>query len=493
MKLRKLFLLLTAFAAVAFLISSRINFRKTFTQLRTGNSDVEFVAAPDSVPLALNAKAYNAVNKQSQQPPLSFLTGLDNDLYQADSPHNSGYLYIETKIDSFVNDQTERVPLNISIVIDHSGSMAGEKMQYAKMAAKNMVDMMSENDMLSIVIYDSEVELLQAATKVVDKAAIKARIDKILDRGSTNLWGGTQMGYEQVKAHYNSNYVNRVFLITDGLANEGITDPALIRSKVLRYKNQEGITLSTFGVGLDYNEDLLTPMAEAGAGNYYFIDNPGKMVSVFSKELNGMMNVAAQNAELRVAIPAGVSVQKVYPFKYEQQGNEIVIRFRDLFSQETKAVLIQFGIKPGTSNDLAFISRLSYTDVRSKTNKEIRHENILRPCASREQYLSYYNEPVLQQVILFVANERMEQAMLEADKGDFKKARTLVQYNDGYLKANSKLVSKSEELRKLESSNTVYSDKIKNGESLSADSVKYLQKSSKSINYEFKTKKSKRN
>src|SRR6476620_1127443 len=145
-------------------------------------------------------------------------------------------------------------------------------MEFAKKAAKDIIDKLTPDDFVSVVIYDEFIDVIQTAVPVIFKDSIKAKIEKIKSRGSTNLWGGSEKGYEQVKANYKKNYVNRVLLISDGLANAGMVNPVRIKTKVQEYKDIEGITISTFGVGIDYNETLMTAMAEDGAGNYYFID-----------------------------------------------------------------------------------------------------------------------------------------------------------------------------------------------------------------------------
>ncbi|GBL36031.1 uncharacterized protein YfbK [Filimonas sp.] len=125
-------------------------------------------------------------------------------------------------------------------------------------------------------------------------------------------------------------------LLSDGLANQGIVDPNQIQ-KIIRSKNNvEGISISTFGVGRDYNEDLMTSMAETGTGNYYFIDNAAEIAGIFKKELNNLSEVMAQNAELKITIPEYVNIDRVYGQPYDQQGRTLTIKLHDIFSQETK-------------------------------------------------------------------------------------------------------------------------------------------------------------
>jgi Ca-activated chloride channel homolog len=456
-------------------------FKKTFKQV--------YNPADTSGLLALNAKDHKGANVTSKNGVISFSTGLDNDYYPLDSVNRTGFLYLETKLDKFINERATKVPLNLSIVIDHSGSMQGEKMEYAKKAAKEIVNKLSPDDYVSVVIYDDNVEVIQTSVQVLDKSTITGKIDKIQSDGSTNLWGGTEKGYDQVKSNYKRNYVNRVLLISDGLANVGVTSNYEIKKRVQDYKDQQGITLSTFGVGLDYNELLMTDMAESGSGNYYFIDSPDKMTALFDKELNGLLNVAAQNAELKIKLPTGVKLQKVFAAKYEEKGDEVSFQYRDLFSEETKGVLLRFSIDDKTYQPLKFISTLSYDDISDSKRKSLVNENILNPCQDINTWLTYYNKSVLQQTILFVANENMEKAMLEADKGDYNKARGLITENEGYLKSNAQYVDELAELKMMDSTNKKYFIQLQSAETMNADSVKYMQKSNKEKSYKLRNKK----
>ena len=444
----------------------------------------------DTIPfLAMMAKDHKGKSIHSTGGVVSMTTGLDNDFYQVDSTRKTAFLYAETMIASFMNDNLKRVPLNLCIVIDRSGSMAGVKLGYAKKAAKGIVEQLKTEDMVSIVMYDNAVDSVQVPVLVIDKESIYKKIEAISSRGGTNLWGGTEKGYEYVMKNYKPGYINRVLLISDGLANVGLTDPKLIRLKVQQYKDDQGITLSTFGVGLDYNESLMTDMAETGLGNYYFIDAPDKMTAIFDKELNGLLNVAAQNAEYTLELPAGVKLLKSYPLKYTESGNTVTIKLRDLFSQERKGTVFSFSIADGTNTVLKFISTLRYTDVSDGREKTLRHENILSPVRAVDAYLTHFNKPVVEQVILTKANENLELAMAAADKGDYKDSDAYVMANKKFLAQNGFYVINSLELRRMDSANTNYGRDINRVRLLGKDSVKRFQKSSKEANYFLRQKK----
>jgi len=462
----------------------------SFTSVTTKNFQ-KYISTDTVLPRAINAKDHLGKNVVSTAGAISFTTGLENDYYQVDSINKFGHFYIEVKLAKFLNDNVKRIPLNISIVIDRSGSMQGVKMGFAKKAAKNIIDQLKSEDLASIVVYDSGVDTIQPPVHVIEKEKIKAKIDLITPQASTNLWGGTEQGYKFVQRNFKPGYVNRVLLISDGLANVGLTDSTLIRIKVQKYKDDEGISLSTFGVGLDYNETLMTDMAETGAGNYYFIATPDKMTGIFNNELNGLLNVAAQNAMLKIEIPKGVTVIKGYPLKYKHVGDEIIVKLRDLSSEEARASLFTFKIDDNTRDILKFRSTVIYTDVIDGQQKLLTNENIVSPIKNVDAYLTHFNKKVIEQTILFTANETLETAMNMIDKGDYNAARQYLNQNKSYLKTNQGYINGDADgvLMRMDSLNTNYSFSFQSFRSANADSVKTLKKSMRASNYQLRNKK----
>ena len=442
----------------------------------------------DSIIPVFRAKDHQASNKISSNGFITLVTGLDNNYFMIDSLKRKGYFYIETSVGRFINDTAMRVPLNISIVIDRSGSMQGVKMGFAKRAAKSIIEQLQPNDMVSIVIYDNSVDSIQPPVAVIDKELIKSRINSISPRGSTNLWGGTEMGYDFVKRNYKEGYINRVLLISDGIANTGLTDSNIIRMHVRRFKDEEGITISTFGVGLDYNEDLMTEMAETGAGNYYYIDAPEKLTNLFQEELAGLLTVAARDAELKINFPEGVTIDKAYPLSYQINGTEMTVKLRDLFSEETKALLVSFNLPDQLRSGQDFITQVSYTDVRDGERKTIVNKNQLDPVHNKDTYYKWYNRSVIEQTILFSSIENLENAMLLVDRGDLQGASRLLARNENQLKLYSSYIKTSRELNRIDSINKNYTADLA-GARHSADSLKKLQKASKAANYGLRQKK----
>lgn len=431
---------------------------------------------------------YKSNTKQAtHQKGIQFSTAFENDYFTP--AQRKGHFYIELNADKVQHDTYSRIPLNISVVLDRSGSMSGIKMQQAKQAAMYVVDQLSENDFLSVVIYDNEIQVLVPTGPVTNKSLIKSIIAKVNDRGGTNLMGGAMKGYEEVKKNYKPGFINRVLLLSDGQANEGITKPDQIDRIVRQQSKENGISISTFGLGNDYNEDLMTGMAESGAGNYYFIDQAEKIAGIFKKELNGLMEVIAQQVEVKVIIPEYVNIDKVYGCRFEQTGNVISIPLHDIFSEETKGILIAYSVWEGKNMPIRFKTEISYTVPEEPNKTYMALQNTQTFTTQTQLYNTYFNEWVSAQVALYVSNETLETAMKEVDKGNYQQARKIVAENKKYMDQQAPLMEKSTELKRAYSTNAAYEENIQDAEKMDESTIKFIQKTSKSESYKLRNKK----
>jgi Ca-activated chloride channel family protein len=236
----------------------------------------------------------------------------------------------------------QRRPLNVALVIDRSGSMAGAPLKYALKAAVDFVDRLVPDDRLSIVVYDDAVDTLLDAQLVTDKEAIKRIIQGVRAGGITNLSGGWLRGCELVAKHKTDKHVNRVLLLTDGQANHGVTNPAILISTAAK-KAEEGITTTTLGFGSHFEEDLLIGMARAAGGNFYFIQSLDDAADVFGIELDSLKAIAAQNLTVTLTplAPAEIadvlSLARVEP----QDGGRLVLHLGDVHENEDKLLGLQ--------------------------------------------------------------------------------------------------------------------------------------------------------
>lgn len=432
---------------------------------------------------------YRSQSKQStHNGPMRMSTGFQNDYFT--DQKNEGFFYIELEADQFSHAHHTRPAMNLSVVIDRSGSMSGDKIRNAKRAAQHIVDQLNADDYLSIIVYDQEVSTLHHQAAVTDKEAIKRKIDGIQDRGSTNLMGGALRGYEEVNKYYRSGYINRVLLLSDGLANEGITDPTRIKQIVQSKFKENNIAISTFGVGTDYNEDLMTAMAESGKGNYYFIEKPDAIASIFRKELNGLMEVVAQQTKITISVPNAVKIEEAFGYTHTQKGSHVEIKLNDIFSKETKGILLRYSInRSEMPNNLNFVTSLSFTNASSKRNTTLALQNNQQFTNSASVYNEHFSEWVEAQVVLNQANYKMEMAMQAIDRGDYEQGRAMVKETKDYISSKKTLVVKSEELQRAQVANSSYDVEISDIEDRSENERKYIQKSNKSTNYMIRSKK----
>ena len=204
-----------------------------------------------------------------------------------------------------------RAPINLALVLDHSGSMAGgRKIDYAREAAIFAVEQLLPTDRVSVTIFDDNVTTVVPSTLATDKPHLVAAIRRIAPGGSTALHAGWKAGAEQVLGHLVNNGLNRVLLLSDGLANVGVSDPNIIAAEAKAVAGG-GVSTTTLGLGDDYNEDLMEAMAQAGDGNYYFIESPRQLADIFQTELQGLMALTGQKVSLGAEPTQGARVADV--------------------------------------------------------------------------------------------------------------------------------------------------------------------------------------
>jgi len=263
---------------------------------------------------------------------------------------SGGMAYLHITVTTPNLSTPRRRPLNLSVVLDRSGSMADEaKIAYAKRALHSLVDLLSGSDILSIVMYDNSIDVLWNAQPVRDKREIHGLIESVYPRGSTNLGGGMIEGFRQVEKNLRKEFVNRVLLLSDGLANQGITNPTELNN-IARRARARSIALTTMGVGLDYNENLMVGLAESGGGNYFFIESPNSIAAMFRKEFNMMASVVAQNAVIEMTLGRNVRLNDVIGCEYRPERERVVIPVGELYSNDRREFTMELWIPPGTGS-----------------------------------------------------------------------------------------------------------------------------------------------
>ena len=204
-----------------------------------------------------------------------------------------------------------RLPVNVALVIDRSGSMEGEPLEYVKRACSYVVDLLSPDDVLSIVTFEETVDVLMPARRVANPDLIKQHIARIVPGNTTNLFDGLYAGGAQAASVPLAGYVTRVLLLTDGEPTAGLRDFQSIVNQVGDLKAR-GVTVTALGFGPEYNEELMAGIARKSGGNYYYIARPEEIPDVFRREMQTILGVTARNVKLTFDLPRGCSVRQVY-------------------------------------------------------------------------------------------------------------------------------------------------------------------------------------
>jgi Ca-activated chloride channel family protein len=201
-----------------------------------------------------------------------------------------------------------QMPVNLSLVLDKSGSMQGKKIQNLREAAKLVVDRLGPQDMISIVAFSDRKYLVAGSQPVTDKEALKKRIDRIRDGGGTAISGGMSQGLAELDKALSTDHVSRMLLLTDG---QTFGDEKQCK-KLGKRAGDRGIVVNALGLGDDWNEDLLDDIAEASGGVADFIDSPDKIVTVFERAVQSMQDTVVQNAQMVLRLANGVTPRQVW-------------------------------------------------------------------------------------------------------------------------------------------------------------------------------------
>jgi Ca-activated chloride channel family protein len=211
--------------------------------------------------------------------------------------------------DAPVGHGGQRPPQALALVIDRSGSMSGRPLEEAKRCAEYVLGMLRPTDAVALVKFDKRVQRLWPAVPMGDGAPQRAAIAGVQPAGSTNLHGGWKEGADALGDVIGQG-LKRVILLSDGQANEGVTDPAEIAAQCATWASK-GITTSTYGLGNSFNEELMVAMARAGGGNHYYGDTADDLMEPFQQELELLGNLCLRDLRLAATVPDGFSVEIV--------------------------------------------------------------------------------------------------------------------------------------------------------------------------------------
>jgi Ca-activated chloride channel homolog len=332
-----------------------------------------------------------------------------------------------------------RAPINLSIVLDRSSSMHGEKIEKAKEAALLVLDRLGSEDIVSVVTYDSEVEVLVPATKVSEIEAIKERIREIQPRGSTALFAGVSKGIQELRKFLDRNRVNRVILMSDGQANVGPSSPNEL-GRLGAAAAKDGISVSTIGLGLGYNEDLMVQLAQNSDGNHGFAATAEELTKIFDYELGDVLSVVAQEVTVKVRLPENVRPLRIINRTGEIHGREVVLQMNQLYRKQEKFVLIEVELpegRVGTTQTVANVD-VSYANMDNGETGRVHGSTAVTFSADDREVAARENRTVMIAAIEALAVERNKDALVLRDKGQVEQAQKVLRDNATFLEENAR-------------------------------------------------------
>ncbi len=250
-----------------------------------------------------------------------------------------------------------RLPVNVAIVLDRSGSMADErKFSIAAEAVKQSLRMLCPTDRFSLVVYDTAVDVLMPSTPATPDATRRAftALNDVGPRGGTDLGAGWLKGSEQVAEFLKADRVSRCLLLTDGLANHGIMDRGML-ANLAGEQRRRGIVTSTFGVGADFDERLLRDLAHEGGGNFFFIEGAAEIPEILTGELGEALEVTLRDASLVITSNGDEQVAALNTFRHrpDHARNAMHIELGDLTSGQELDVVLRMDFPHGAPGETA--------------------------------------------------------------------------------------------------------------------------------------------
>lgn len=334
-------------------------------------------------------------------------------------------LYAVTTLEVVGGVRPDRKPLALSVVLDVSGSMEGEKkLHHVIEATKFVVDRLGKDDRISIVAYETGTHTVYVPDGSPDAEAAHRALNKLHPLGGTNMEAGLRLGLKNLAGLGVEGAARRLLLLSDGQANQGISSIEGL-SEIAATVRELGGSVSTFGVGADYNEDLMAKVAEAAGGNYHVIDRGAQLAEVFSKEFSELGSLVGNKVRLKLDLPEGLEVAEAYG--YPMEGGDIVLR--DLYyGMKTKVVLrLKVAKDAPTSGKAHVVERLAFHDVEAEKDRLLTAEAAFE-WTDDEAAEEASADPAVVAVVEEVEGAReLDEASRAYASGDQAKAKKLLQ------------------------------------------------------------------
>lgn len=368
-------------------------------------------APPPNGPTTFSAPAHGAVSFTGTLDRTAVMLGQD------------GLARMELVMAATATDEIarhQRRPTDLVIILDRSGSMMGDKMEHARAAVRELLGQLSTQDRFALITYSDNAAVTIPLSPVNDdtRAAWRGAIAELQPDGGTNMSSGLDLGLDIVEGSRTSGRVPHVVLISDGLANQGDASPEGLTRRAQRAGRGE-FMLSAVGVGADFNEYLMTALADAGTGNYYYLREAQELASVFARELDAARTTVASGLAVQIEPGAGVRVVDAAGYPLESAGSTVIFRPGSLFAGQERRIWVTFAVPQQAvgAYDLGKIS-LAYGAGATRTALSFSDVPRVACVAGEEQFYSGVDTDAWSRsVVVDAYNKMQEEVAREVKEG----------------------------------------------------------------------------
>lgn len=336
-------------------------------------------------------------------------------------------------------ERDRRAPINVALVIDRSGSMHGERLAAAKKGVEAALERLGPEDIVSLVAYNHDVDVLLPAGRLGTKRDDAERaINRLSATGTTALYAGVKEGGEQVQSHRSDMQVNRVVLLSDGLANVGPSSTREV-ADLGRALAGKGISVSTIGLGLEYNDELMQRLAAVSDGNHVFVERPSDLAEVFDREFGDALSIAARDITITIECKAGFRPTRVLGRDAEIAGSRVTVTLAQLQAENERYVVVELEStvphKSTRAEEVAHVD-VAYLNLDSGARDAVATAVKARFTDDAKEAEASLNKAVMSQVTEQIATENSERAMELRNQGDVTAARQMLMDNASFLSRN---------------------------------------------------------
>jgi len=347
-----------------------------------------------------------------------------------------GRVYLRVSLEGLASagEEGKRVPANILLVIDKSGSMQGARIEQAKEAALMAVERLGERDVLGVVAYSDDAYVLSPAGRLRNTDAVRQDIRRLRADGRTALYAGVSQGIRELKPYVDDYAVNRVILLSDGLANVGPATPKELEG-LGREAAQANITVTTIGLGLGYNEDLMTRLALASDGNHAFVEDPEDLVGIFNEEFGDVLSAIGSDVEIIIECPDGFRPMRALGREAKIEGQKVRLGMNKIYGKQEKYVVLELEVAKDRATGTPAPARVevNYTDLSSKEKRSLTGEAAVRFTSNAGEARASVDGEVMSSVTRQIATENNERAVSLRDSGKVEEAKKMLKENADYL------------------------------------------------------------